>query len=227
MRIGVLGTGTVGRTVGGKLAEVGHEVVLGTRDPAALASRTEKSPMEPESFADWHAAHPDIPAATFSEAAAHGELLVLALNGAGTLEALRSAGAQNLQGKTILDITNPLDFSRGMPPSLFVSNTDSLAEQVQRAFPSANVVKSLNTVTARVMVEPGMLADGEHTMFVAGDDVSAKAEVVTLLRDGFGWKHVLDLGDLSGARAMEMYMPLWLRLFSSLGTPFVNVRVVS
>lgn len=123
-------------------------------------------------------------------------------------------------------MTNPLDFSSG-EAALFTSSTDSLAEQIQRAHPGAKVVKSLNTVTSRVMIEPGELAGGEHTIFLAGDDEAAKDQVTALLREGFGWRHVLDLGDLTGARSMEMYVLFWLRLFSATGTPMVNVRVVT
>ena len=226
MRIGVLGTGTVGRALGAKLAEIGHDVVIGSRDPAALAARTEKGRGETESFVEWRATHADIALATFREAAEHAELVVIATNGAGTLQALASAGAENLEGKTLLDVTNALDFSSG-GPGVFTTSTDSLAEQIQRAHPVAKVVKSLNTVTSRVMIEPGELAGGEHTMLVAGDDEGAKQQVTALLREGFGWRHVQDLGDLSGARAMEMYVLLWLRLFFATGTPMVNVRVVT
>lgn len=218
MRIGVLGTGTVGRALGAKLAEIRHDVVIGSRDPAALAGRTEKDQGEPESFVEWRATHADIALATFREAAEHAELVIVATSGAGALEALGSAGAEHLQGKTLLDVTNPLDFSSGAP-ALFTSSTDSLAEQIQRAHPGAKVVKSLNAVTSRVIIEPGELAGGEHTMFVAGEDDAAKEQVTALLREGFGWRHVLDLGDLTGARSMEMYVLFWLRLSFGDGHP--------
>ena len=142
-----------------------------------------------------------------------------------SLEALRAAGGENLRGKILVDVANPLVFSKGIPPSLSVSNTDSLAEQIQRAFPETRVVKSLNTVTTAVMVEPSLIP-GQHTMFVSGNDAQAKAAVIDLLKTGFGWKDVVDLGDLSAARAQEMYLPLWLRLFIQLETPNLNVHVV-
>jgi 8-hydroxy-5-deazaflavin:NADPH oxidoreductase len=148
MRIGVLGTGVVGRTLAGKLAERGNDVVMGSRDPSALAGRTEPERMGNESFAEWHGKHPVVRLATFAESAAHGQMVVNATAGAASLEALRSAGEDNLAGKVLLDVSNPLDASQGFPPPLFVSNTDSLAERIQRAFPRARVVKSLNTVTA-------------------------------------------------------------------------------
>ena len=145
--------------------------------------------------------------------------------GAGTLEALHAAGAANLAGKVVIDVTNPLDFSKGFPPRLSICNDDSLGEQIQRAFPSARVVKSLNTVTCSVMVDAARLP-GEHVMFVAGNDAAAKAEVTALLRDGFGWRTVIDLGDIGQARGTEMYLPLWVRLYGALGTAEFNLAIV-
>jgi predicted dinucleotide-binding enzyme len=225
MRAGVLGTGTVGRAIGGKLTELGHDVVIGTRDPAALMERTDPDARGNDPFATWQARNPSVRIGTFAEAAAHGELLVNATSGAASIEALRSAGPENLDGKVLVDIANPLDYSSGMPPSLFVSNTDSLAEQIQREFPGARVVKTLNTVTASVMVDPDSLANGYHTIFVSGDDRDARNEVKALLADGFGWKDILDLGDLSSARAAEMYVPLWVAIMGKYGPAF-NVSVV-
>lgn len=226
MKIGMLGTGGVGQTLAARLRETGHAVVIGTRDPAATLARSQPDAMGNPPFAAWHAEHAEVKLGTLAEAAAHGELIINATNGSGTLEALGAAGEANLRGKALLDISNPLDFSRGMPPSLFVSNTDSLAEQIQRAFPEAKVVKALNTTNARVMAYPRELAGGEHTMFVCGNDAGAKAQVVDLLRNGFGWRDVLDLGDLTAARGMEMFLPLWLSLFGALQTPAFNVKVV-
>jgi predicted dinucleotide-binding enzyme len=149
-----------------------------------------------------------------------------ATNGGGSLEALALAGEMNLNGKVLIDVANPLDFSRGMPPTLFVCNTDSLGEQIQRAFPEVKVVKSLNTVTASLMVNPRQLADGDHHIFVCGNDTEAKRQVVELLTSWFGWKHIIDLGDISTARGTEMYLPFWLRLWGALGTGLLNVNVV-
>jgi predicted dinucleotide-binding enzyme len=226
MRIGILGTGGVGQTLAGRLAERGHAVVIGTRDPAATLARTAPDAMGNPPFAAWHGEHPEVRLGTFAEAAGHGELVINASNGSATLEVLRAAGEANLNGKALVDLSNPLDFSRGMPPSLFVSNTDSLAEQIQRAFPSVKVVKTLNTANARVMAYPRQVGDGEHTMFVCGNDAGAKAQVIDLLTNGFGWRDVLDLGDLTGARGMEMFLPLWVRLFGVLQTPAFNIKVV-
>jgi predicted dinucleotide-binding enzyme len=225
MRIGVLGTGTVGQTLADKLKSLGHEVMVGTRDPEAAKSRMTSDQDWVRPFGEWHRAHPDVPVVAFSQAAQDAELVVNATNGAASLEVLKAAGSENLNGKTLIDISNPLDFSQGMPPSLFVSNTDSLAEQIQATFPGAKVVKTLNTVTARVMVEPGEVAGGDHTMFVAGNDAGAKEEVTRLLKEGFGWQDVVDLGDITAARSMEMYLPLWLRLMAT-GGPMFNLKVV-
>ena len=125
----------------------------------------------------------------------------------------------------LIDIANPLDFSAGMPPTLFVKDTDSLGEQIQRAFPDAKVVKTLNTINATLMVDPAELADGDHTIFVCGDDAGAKATVTELLRS-FGWKDVIDLGDITTARGTEMLLPIWLRLMAPLGTPAFNFKIV-
>jgi predicted dinucleotide-binding enzyme len=176
-------------------------------------------------FRDWHAAHPDIPLETFAHAAEAGEMVVNATSGAGTLEALGSAGAARLAGKVLMDVSNPLDLSQGMPPVLNPVNTDSLAERIQRAFPGARVVKTLNTMNAGLMVDPGRLAGGDHSVFVSGDDAGAKAVVAGLLGE-LGHRDVIDLGDITTARGAEMLLPLWLRLYAALGTPDFNVKVV-
>jgi len=213
MRIGVLGTGIVGKTIAHKLAKLGHDVRMGSR-----AAGSEKAKA-------WvREAGGKSSEGTFADAAMHGEIVFNCTSGIGSLDALKAAGGENLQGKTLVDVANPLDFSKGMPPTLTVCNTDSLAEQIQRAFPTANVVKTLNTVTAAVMVEPPIIP-GVHTMFVSGNDQKAKAEVIDILKTGFGWKEVIDLGDIKGARTQEMHLALWLRLYARFQTPNVNVRV--
>ena len=226
MRIGVLGTGMVGQVLAAKLAEAGHEVVVGTRDPAATLARQEPDGYGNPPFSAWHAQHPDVKVGSFADAAAHGELVVNATAGAASLDALRLAGEANLHGKVLVDLANALDFSKGMPPSLLVSNTDSLGERIQRAFPDVHVVKALNTMNALLMADPGQLADGDHTVFVCGDNDEAKAQVTQLLTEAFGWRDVIDLGDLSAARATEMVLPIWLRLMGTLRTPAFNFKVV-
>ena len=177
MNIAVLGTGMVGQAIAGRLHELGHSVVVGTRDPEATLARTEPDGMGNPPFSAWHADHQGVALATFADAAAGAELVVNASSGAATLDVLGLAGAENLAGKPLLDIANPLDFSQGFPPTLFVKDTDSLGEQVQRAFPEAKVVKTLNTLTASLMVDPKSLGESS-TIFVSGDDAQAKATVV-------------------------------------------------
>jgi predicted dinucleotide-binding enzyme len=225
MRIGILGTGMVGQALAAKLAQVGHEVMVGTRDPAATLARDEPDGYGNPPFRIWHQQHPDVKLGSFAEAAAHGELVVNATAGGASLDALGLAGEANLDGKVLVDIANALDFSRGMPPSLLVANTDSLGERIQHAFPDVKVVKALNTMNALVMVNPGQLAGGGHAVFVCGDDPEAKALVTGMLRE-FGWRDVLDLGDLTAARATEMVLPIWLRLMGALQTPMFNLKVV-
>lgn len=202
MRVAVLGTGTVGKTLAAKLRDVGEDVRVGSRA----------------------ADNPDSDG-TFADAAGFGEIVINATAGTASLEALRAAGADNLAGKVLIDVSNPLDASQGFPPTLAVSNTDSNAEQIQREFPDARVVKALNTMNADVMVRPG-LVPGDHHAFVAGDDEEAKQTVREML-ESFGWPtdRVMDLGGIDAARGMEMYLPLWLRLWGATGTPLLNVGV--
>jgi predicted dinucleotide-binding enzyme len=170
--------------------------------------------------------NPGVKLATYAGAAAQAECIINATNGMGSIEALRLAGEANLNGKILMDISNPLDFSRGMPPTLSVCNTDSLGEQIQTAFPGVKVVKTLNTVTASLMVDPRQLAGGEHHIFVSGNDAQTKAQVTQFLSDWFGWKHIIDLGDITTARGAEMYLPLWLRLWGALGSGMLNIYIV-
>ena len=224
MNIAVLGTGMVGQAIAGRLHQLGHSVVVGTRDPEATLSRTEPDGMGNPPFSAWHSAQPGIGLSTFAEAAAGAELVVNATSGAAAIDVLTLAGADNLAGKALVDISNPLDFSQGFPPSLFVKDTDSLGEQIQRAFPEAKVVKTLNTLTAALMVDPKSLGESS-TVFVSGDDPQAKTVVVSLL-ESFGHDDVIDLGPLETARGTEMLLPIWLRLMGTLGTGAFNFKVV-
>ena len=196
MRIAVLGTGPVGRAVAGRLAGLGHSVWIGTRDPDGTAGR--------EEYAAWAAEHPGVQLVTFAEAAARSELVVNAAGGDVSMGILESAGADNLAGKVLLDISNPLDHSHGFPPRLFVKDDDSLAETIQRAHPGAKVVKTLNTMNNQVMVDPQRLGEGT-TVFVCGDDIEAKATITELLR-AIGHGDVIDLGGIEMARGPEMYL---------------------
>jgi hypothetical protein len=214
MKIAILGTGGVGETLGSKLVALGHEVRMGSR-----TANNEKA------VAWTQKAGARASQGTFADAAAFGELLFNCTAGMASLEALKQAGTNNLKGKVLVDVANPLDFSKGMPPTLSVCNTDSLGEQIQRAFPDVKVVKGLNTVAADIMVNPGLLS-APTDMFVSGNDAGAKKQVTQLLTEGFGWKSVIDLGDITTSRATEAYLIMWVRLYQSLGTPYVNVKLV-
>lgn len=224
MRIAVLGTGAVGRTLAGRFDEFGHEVRLGTRDP----DRTRRGEGSAAGdLAAWLAERPRVRLLALPDAAADAEVVVLAVSGqhaAATLEQADGAGAGRLAGTVVLDLTNPLDFSAGMPPRLFVCNEDSLAERLQRAFPDVRLVKSLNTVNASLMADPAALG-ADSTVFVSGDDAEAKALVVDLLRE-LGHADILDLGGLETARGTEMWLPLWLRVMGALGTARFNLKIV-
>lgn len=209
MKIGVLGTGAVGQTLGAKLLTLGHDVMLGAR-----AADNEKV----LAFAERTGGK----AGSFGDAIRHGELVINGTRGDGSVAALLQ-GEQWLAGKTLIDVANPLDFSRGFPPGLSVSDTDSLGERIQRAFPEARVVKALNTVTASLMVDPGAIP-GAHTVFLAGNDLAAKEEARGLLRS-FGWQSIIDLGDITAARGVEQYVALWVRLMGALGTAEFNIEV--
>jgi 8-hydroxy-5-deazaflavin:NADPH oxidoreductase len=214
MKIGVLGTGGVGRTIATKLVELEHEVTMGSRS------------AESEGLRGWLEEVGDAASGgTFAEAAAEAELLFNCTAGQASLDALTAAGAENLGGKVLVDVSNPLDFSHGMPPTLTVCNDDSLGERIQAAFPEAKVVKALNTINAKVMTDPGRLP-GAHNVFVCGNDEGAKATVVELL-GSFGWQReaIVDLGDIAAARGTEMYLPLWLRLMGALGSADFNIQV--
>ena len=225
VRLGILGTGTVGKTIAARLAGLEHDVMVGTRNPEETTSRTEPDPYGNPPFSAWQEEHPEVKLGTFAQAAAHGEMIVNATAGAVSLEALEQAGEDNLSGKVLIDVSNPLDFSKGMPPTLSVVNTDSLGEQIQRRFPEAKVVKTLHTMNAYLMVDPAQLAGGDHTVFVSGDDPEAKAAVTDLLRS-FGWTDIIDLGDITTARGTEMMLPVWLRLFGALQKPVFNFKIV-
>jgi len=212
MRIGILGTGTVGQTIGLGLIRLKHEVKLGART------------VTNEKAALWSMNNgPRATNGTFADAAAFGEIVFNCTNGMASLAALGAAGASNLAGKLLVDVANPLDSTRGMPPTLSVCNADSLGEQIQRAYPDTHVVKALNTMTAALMVNPS-LVPGEHDVFICGNDTGAKERVVELLH-AFGWRNVLDLGDITAARGTEMILPIWLRLWTTFNTPNFNFHI--
>ena len=201
----------VGRTLGPAFARLGHDVVVGTRSPEATRAR-----------GGWEV---HLPLAAYGDVAEGADLVVNATSGVVSLDALGAVGEEQLAGKVLLDVANPLDFSGGFPPTLSVKDTDSLAEQLQRAFPRARVVKSLNPVNCAVMVDPQRVGDGNTTMFVAGDDADARALVMGLLGE-LGWRDLVEFPDLSYARGMEMWLPMWVRLLGHLGTTDFNLKIV-
>jgi hypothetical protein len=198
---------------------------VGTRDVDKTLAHAEPDFMGNPPFKVWYQQNPQARLGSFAEAAGFGEIIFNCTSGGASLEALKMAGESNLNGKVLIDIANPLDFSKGMPPTLSVCNTDSLGEQIQRAFPQVRVVKSLNTMNANVMVNPSLLA-GDHDVFVSGNDATAKAQVTDILKSWFGWKSVIDLGDITTARGVEMTLPIWLSLFGALQTPLFNFKIV-
>lgn len=226
MKIGILGTGVVGQTIAEKLVQLGHQVMIGTRSKENTLAKKDKDTFGRPPFSEWHKNNSQIKLGTLSETASFGEFLVNATQGVGSVEALKSAGENNLADKILLDISNPLDFSKGMPPSLSICNTDSLGEQIQKVFPKTKVVKSLNTLNANLMVKPMLLPESTN-IFLNGNDASAKTEVKKLLTS-FGWdaKDIIDMGDISTARGTEQLLPIWVRLWGALQTPMFNFKIV-
>ena len=214
MKIGVLGTGVVGQTIGSKLVQLGHDVMMGSREeanPRAVAWAKKEG-------------HNSL-FGTFANAAAFGEIIFNCTLGTASLEALQQAKAENLKGKILIDTSNPLDYN-GEIWTLTVCNTDSLGEQIQRAFPETRVVKTLNTMNCNVMVDPTKLSEMTHA-FVSGNSADAKAAVIAILRDWFGWRSVIDLGDITTSRWVEMYVVLWRNLRHALTSHRFNIKVVT
>jgi len=226
MKIGILGTGMVGQTIAEKLVQLGHNVMMGTRDKKATLAKTGKDNFGRPAFGEWIKNNSKVQLGTYSEAASFGEFLVNATSGTGSLNALKLADENNLANKVLLDISNPLDFSKGMPPTLTVCNTDSLGEQIQRTFPQTKVVKSLNTLNANLMTNPKLLPEPTN-VFLNGNDVGAKNEVKKLLMS-FGWNEmdIIDMGDIASARGTEQILPIWIRLMGTLQTPMFNFKIV-
>jgi predicted dinucleotide-binding enzyme len=216
MKIAVLGTGMVGNTIGTKLVQLGHQVMMGSRTANSDAGQKWLRSVDNKAQTG-----------TFADTATFGEMIFDCTNGANSLAALRQAGSANLSGKILISVSNPLDASKGMPMTLTVCNTDSLGEQIQKEFPDTRVVKVLNTVNCEVMVQPS-LVPGNHNLFICGNDTAARDEVTGWLSEWFGWKsgNIIDLGDITGARGMEMLMPIWMRLYGIFGHPRFNFHIV-
>lgn len=229
MRIAVLGTGIVGQTLSSKLTEIGHNVMMGTRDVQEKLQEEGMDRYGNPPLKDWIAKNGSVKLVSFADAAEFGEMIINATSGANTLNALDLATEENLAGKVIVDVSNPLDFSRGMPPSLIegLNNTNSLGEEIQREFPDTKVVKTFNTMNCYLMVNPSSVGSGNHVNYISGNDNDAKQKVKDLLKE-FGWKeeNIMDLGDITAARAQESVLPIWLRIMSTLKSAEFNFQVV-
>jgi predicted dinucleotide-binding enzyme len=230
MKIAVMGTGSVGQTLAAKLIDLGHEVFMGTRNVAEKASSTTKDHYGNPSFSEWYRDNSRVRLVTFEEAAVSGELLINATRGENSIEILKLAGPKNFENKILIDVSNPLDYSKGMPPFLLqgLNNTNSLGEEIQKAFPGTRVVKTFNTMWCGLMVNPGMIGGGDHINYISGNDSAAKVIVITLLEQ-IGWNkaNILDLGDITAARATESFLLLWVRIMTVSQSASFNFKIVT
>jgi predicted dinucleotide-binding enzyme len=229
MKIAIIGTGAVGKTIASKLIELNNEVMMGTRNVTEKLKSTEKDIYGNPPFSEWIKTNSKVNLGTFGEAAVFGELVINATNGSNSVTALINAGAKNLAGKILIDIANPLDFSHGMPPTLVpgLNNTNSLAEEIQKTFPDAMVVKTLNTMWCGLMINPKLVGNGDHINFISGNNQEAKTKVKMLLNQ-FGWadENILDIGDITGARATESMLPIWLKVMAITKNGAFNFKLV-
>jgi len=225
MKIAILGTGGVGRAFATRLTGLGHQVTIGTRDVAKTLEKEGDN-----SFKNFLSTNPGVKLDTFAGAAAFGEMVINVSKGENTVDVLKAAGSVNLNGKILIDISNPLDFSKGMPPSLIpsLSNTNSLGEELQRLLPETKVVKTLNTMWNGLMLNPSLIGNGDHVNYICGNDADAKKKVLGFLNE-LGWKNesVLDLGDITAARATEATLPIWLRVYGAKQSGAFNFKIVS
>jgi predicted dinucleotide-binding enzyme len=229
MKIGIIGTGAVGKAIASRLVELNHDVMMGTRNVSDKLTSAEKDIYGNQSFNEWLKTNSKVRLGSFADAAAYGELNVNATTGSNSVKALILAGAKNLAGKVLIDIANPLDFSNGMPPSLLpgLNNTNSLGEEIQKTFPDTTVVKTLNTMWCGLMINPDLVGNGDHINFIAGNNTEAKAKVEKLLNQ-FGWKdeNIIDIGDITGSRATESLLPIWLKVMGVTKNGAFNFKLV-
>lgn len=227
MKVAVIGTGAVGQAMSKKFLELGHQVFMGTREPQQSLTRKETDSWGTAGIGAWIKNYPQVNLMSFKDAVQNGnDLIVFAMNGQAALDVLQHIGPELLAEKIMIDISNPLDFSKGFPPLLSVCNTESLGEQIQNTFPDLKVVKALNTISHPIMENPGVI-EGDHNVFICGNDEDAKDKVKSILQD-FGWKahNIIDLGDITNARGTEMLLPLWTRLMGKFQSPLFNFNVV-
>ncbi len=225
MKIGILGTGVVGREHAKKLSSLGHTVMIGTNDVAGTLAQKKPDEMGNAPFKLWQKENPTVELGDFGQVAEFGEIVFNALKGAIALDVLKKIPNESLREKILVDISNPLDFSKGMPPTLLFCSTDSLGEQIQKHLPNVHVVKAFNTVNAYLQTHPKEVVKGNHTVFLCGNNKEAKAVIVKLMKK-YGWKDIIDLGDIKSARGMEMLLPLWLEIWSTVGTAKFNFKIV-
>ena len=229
MKIGIIGTGAVGKTIASKLVELDHDVMMGTRNVSDKVTSTAQDLYGNPPFNEWFKTNNKVKLGTFGEAAAFGDVVINATNGANSVIALINAGSKNLAGKVLIDVANPLDFSKGMPPTLLpgLNNTNSLGEEIQKTFPDALVVKTLNTMWCGLMINPDMVGNGDHVNFISGNNTEAKAKVKELLNQ-FGWadENIVDIGDITGARATESLLPIWLKVMNVTKSGAFNFKLV-
>lgn len=229
MKIAIIGTGAVGTTIASKLVELKYDVMMGTRNVSDKLASTAQDNYGNPPFKEWLKTNSKVKLGSFADAAAYGDLVINATNGSNSVTALILAGARNLAGKVLIDIANPLDFSHGMPPSLMpgLNNTNSLGEEIQKTFPDAMVVKTLNTMWCGLMINPNLVGKGDHINFISGNNAEAKIKVKKLLNE-FGWldENILDIGDLTGARATESLLPIWLKVMGVTKNGAFNFKLV-
>ncbi len=228
MKISILGTGQVAQTLAEKFLSLSHQVMLGTRNVQATLDRKATGDYGSTSYSDWQEKNEKATLGTFKEAAAFGEIIVNALNGSVTLDTLKAINVKDLENKILIDVANPLDFSKGFPPTLLqgLNNDNSLGEEIQKLLPATKIVKTFNTMYCGIMVNPQLLDDGNHINFICGNDDDAKATVKSLLND-FGWQkeNILDLGDITNARGTESMLPVWIRIFGVKQTGMFNFSI--
>jgi 8-hydroxy-5-deazaflavin:NADPH oxidoreductase len=221
MRVTILGTGNVGQTLAEKFIAKGHHVTLGTRNVEETSNR--------EKFKEWQTSNSTVVIEEMNKAVSSGEIVINALNGAATLPVFAAIEANNLNNKIVIDVANPLDFSKGFPPTLSegLINNNSLGEALQVLIPNARVVKTLNTMWCGLMLNPTMINEGNHINFMCGNDEDAKSKVVALLNE-FGWnnENILDLGDITNARGTEAYLLLWTRVYAATQNGAFNLQIV-
>ena len=229
MKISILGTGNVAQTLSEKFITLGYDVMLGTRNVANSMSRQSTDNYGSLPFAEWFSKNPKVQLGTFAESAAFGDIIVNALNGGATISAINSCQLSDFDHKIVIDIANPLDFSKGFPPLLIegLNNSNSLGEEIQKTLPLAKVVKTLNTMWSGIMVNPKMIHEGNHINYICGNDAEAKAKVISILNE-FGWQNdnILDLGDISNARGTESILLIWTRIYSVTQTGAFNMSIV-